>query len=181
MIYYGVRTKGVYTEKPPYKGHKIREFDDFYSAYMYAYKKKRKQEIYVDASYSCVEKNAAYAFIFVDNGNVIYTQSGIIEANSSNEAELIGALKVLEFCHKNKIKDIIINYDNSSIKYFSISEYGGIEEYIKENKTVLMFRELQERMYEENYIIRFNKVKSHSNSYNKKVDKIASQERKKIS
>ena len=172
MIYYGVKTQGVYTIPPKSLKHKMKEFISFYDAYRFAYNKNADiYEVYVDASSAIKKNKAAYAFLIRRNGTVIYEDAKCIYFNklkNSAYAELYAVIKALNFCQKNKFNNIVLYYDFDGVEKFARDEFYG-------RRNNCEFIERYKRIVNDNTLnINFSKIKAHSgHHYNNRVDKLA--------
>jgi ribonuclease HI len=125
--------------------------------------------IFVDGSYSSKNPNiASWSFIVVENDNIKAKFNGKIETNTAQVAgELTAVMKAIEYCLKNGIKDVTINYDYQGIEAWVTGSWKA-----KKPITKQYVNFIKEKSKFVN--IRFNKIKAHSgNKYNELTDKYA--------
>ena len=79
-------------------------------------------EIYVDGTYNRDQEKAGYGFIVFKDNDLIHVQKGRVRDYLESwqiAAELIGAIKVFEWCHGNGVKKFKLYYDYQGIEDFA--------------------------------------------------------------
>lgn len=128
--------------------------------------------IFVDGSFMLEKGNYSYGLVAVNNGEVIYEDSGIGEDSSAIalrnvSGEVMGAMKAVEFALKNNYKEVTIVFDYQGVESWAIGTWK------RNNKITMSYNEfMQDKMKE--IKINFRKVKGHSgDKFNDLADKLA--------
>jgi ribonuclease HI len=138
-------------------------------------------KIYSDGAYNRVIKRGGYGFVIISNDKILNVVGGKIEHETSNRAEMLAALRGLEYIKDNKINN------GKKIRLYSDSKYlvEGITRWIKRwikngwltsQKTEVVNKDLWEILYciSKELNVSWEYIEGHNgNEYNELADKTA--------
>lgn len=123
--------------------------------------------VYTDGSFN--GKNASWAFIVVQNDEVLFQDRGVLEGDINKMWQIGGEIKAAEnavlWAAKNDCK-ININYDYLGVEHWATGKWRAKNEH---TKAYVAFMQENSK-----YINKYVKVKAHSdNQYNNLADSLA--------
>lgn len=132
-------------------------------------------DCYCDGSFNELTKNASWAFIIVDNDEIIHKNKGIITDENFNSGrqiagECFGVIKSLEWAKENDIK-LKIHFDYIGLKCW-IDDLFNQKPWRTNKEYTILYREKVLSMRD--YVVDFVKIKAHSGiRFNEIADQLA--------
>ena len=129
---------------------------------------------YVDGSYNVDSGKYSYGLIVTKEDIVSYIENGVAEDDSLRDirqiaGELKGAIRALQYCSQNKIKELVLFHDYEGVCYHATGFWNRREESSKK-----YYEDFNKLVNENGIKVHFVKVDSHTGDlYNEMVDEFA--------
>ncbi len=129
---------------------------------------------YVDGSYNVDTGKYSYGLLIAKQDIVTYIENGVAEDDSMRDIRQIGgelkaAIRALQYCGENKIKELVIFHDYAGVCYHATGYWERREESSRK-----YFEEFNRLVHEHGIKVHFVKVDSHTGDlYNEMVDEFA--------
>lgn len=129
--------------------------------------KAEKLTVYTDGGYQMFKKEGAYAFIILQDNEIIHKEANVIRNESNNRAELKAIINAVNWCPDNA--EIDVNSD-SQYAIYTLSNLW------QRKKNTDLFEEWDKILRRKNVTLNFNWVRGHfGNKYNEMCDQMCSQ------
>lgn len=138
-------------------------------------------EIYTDGSCNQAQKIGGWAFVILEDGELKYKSSDVVNETTNNQCEMLAAINACEFLDGREF------FEDPHVTIYSDSAYmvnAFIKDWISNwlnngwktsMKEPVLNKELWESLifYQKKYNINFEHIKRRSNSFSKLVDDMA--------